>query len=65
MTTLGKKEIKELKEQYKKHASIFNSNLKIIKLQLNSQELKHLMIKYNARGDSHLAKILMLRGIEL
>lgn len=55
----------ELKAKYRKQATIYNRNLKFIKLQLNSESLKKLMIKYNANGDSHLAKILMLRGVEL
>ena len=55
----------ELKEQYRKQATIYNKNLKFIKLQLNSESIKNLMIRYKANCDSHLAKILMLKGVEL
>ena len=55
----------ELKMQYKVQAAIFNRNLKVIKTQLNSKNITDLKNKYNATSDSHLAKILMLRNIQL
>ena len=45
--------------------SVFNQNLKHIKRELNSWELAALKKEYNAEDDSHLAKILSIRGIKL
>jgi hypothetical protein len=55
----------EIKLVYQQQTAIYNRNLKKIKLQLNSETLFNLKNYYNATSDSHLAKILMLRGIEL
>jgi hypothetical protein len=55
----------EIKLVYQQQTAIYNRNLKKIKLQLNSETLFSLKNHYNATSDSHLAKILMLRGIEL
>ena len=57
------------KSEYTMMATIYNQNLKKIRLQLNRQELAELKQKYNVEsgrfGDSHLAKKLMLKGIQL
>lgn len=50
---------------YKELATIYNRNLKAIKLQLSRQSLADLKAKYNVIEDSHLAKKLMLNGITL
>ena len=55
----------EIKLIYQQQTAIYNRNLKKIKLQLNSETLFNLKNYYNATSDSHLAKILMLRGVEL
>lgn len=55
----------ELKQQYVKQATIYNKNLKYIKRQLNSKQLFDLKKEYNCSEDGQLAKVLMLRGIEL
>jgi hypothetical protein len=54
-----------LKLEYQKQATIYNKNLKAIKRQLNSTQLFDLKKLYNCSEDSQLAKITMLRGIEL
>ena len=54
-----------LKEQYANQALIYNRNLKAIKRQLNSKQLIDLKKLYNCSEDSQLAKVTMLRGIEL
>lgn len=59
MTTL------QAKTEYTKMATIFNKNLKYIKTQFSSETIESMKKKYNATTDSHLAKILMLRGVEL
>lgn len=54
-----------LKLEYQKQAAIYNKNLKAIKRQLNSTQLFDLKKLYNCSEDNQLAKITMLRGIEL
>lgn len=54
-----------LKQQYTELAKIYNKNLKAIRRQLNSKQLFDLKKEYNCTEDSQLAKVLMLRGIEL
>jgi hypothetical protein len=54
-----------LKQQYLNQALIYNRNLKAIKRQLNSKQLFDLKKEFNYSDDSHLAKITMLRGIQL
>jgi hypothetical protein len=54
-----------LKEQYANQALIYNRNLKAIKRQLNSKQLIDLKKLYNCSEDSQLAKVTMLRGIQL
>jgi hypothetical protein len=54
-----------LKEQYYNQALIYNRNLKAIKRQLNSKQLFDLKKEYNCTEDSQLAKVTMLRGIQL
>jgi len=54
-----------LKQQYLNQALIYNRNLKAIKRQLNSKQLFDLKKEFNCSDDSHLAKITMLRGIQL
>jgi len=53
------------KQTYTEMAGIYNRNLKAIKLQLNRQALAALKLEHNVTEDSHLAKKLMLKGIEL
>ena len=61
-----KKEIMTtLKLEYQKQATIYNKNLKAIKRQLNSKQLFDLKKLYNCSDDNQLAKITMLRGIQL
>jgi len=55
----------ELKLAYRQQTGIYNRNLKTIKIQLNSEKIANLKNTYNATSDNHLAKILMLKGIEL
>jgi hypothetical protein len=52
-------------QEYKNQALIYNRNLKAIKRQLNSKQLFDLKKEFNCSDDSHLAKITMLRGIQL
>jgi|Laugresp1bdmlbsn_1035097.scaffolds.fasta_scaffold02382_6 hypothetical protein len=54
-----------LKLEYQKQATIYNKNLKAIKRQLNSKQLFDLKKLYNCSDDNQLAKITMLRGIQL
>lgn len=44
---------------------LFNSNLSYIRKQMNFTTYKEMVSKYSAESDSHLAKILSLRGIKL
>jgi hypothetical protein len=55
----------EAKTIFREKARMFNSNLIYIRRQANRQELILLKEQYQASDDSHLAKILMLRGIQL
>lgn len=57
--------MENLKLEYQKQATIYNKNLKTIKMQLNSKQLFDLKKLYNCYDDNQLAKITMLRGIEL
>jgi hypothetical protein len=36
-----------------------------LKRQANKQEIENLLLQYNCQDDKHLAKKLMLRGIQL
>lgn len=55
----------EAKKIYREKARVYNSNLIYIRRQANRQELAIFMNEYRASDDNHLAKILMLRGIQL
>ena len=55
----------EAKTIYRQKARVYNSNLIYIRKQANRQVLAMLMNEYSAIDDNHLAKILMLRGIQL
>ncbi len=61
MTTLTQ----EIKDQYRAMAGIYNRNLKAIKIQLSRQEVARLKAEYKTTCDNQLAKILMLKGIQL
>jgi len=57
------------KQAYSELAATFNKNLSAIRIQMNSKQVADLKAQYNVEsgrmGDSHLAKILTLRGIAL
>jgi len=55
----------KLKLAYQQQATIYNRNLRVIKTQLNSKQLFELMNLYNCTEDRQLAKVTMLRGIQL
>lgn len=55
----------DLKAEYTKQATIYNMNLNAIRRQLNSSRLAELKKEFNCTEDTHLAKITMLRGIQL
>ena len=56
---------KEMLVKFNEMAKIFNNNLKKIKRELNSLQIAEMYKKYQPEDDGHLAKILMLRGVEL
>ncbi len=55
----------QLKQEYNKQALLYNKNLKVIKTQLNQKQIAELKKEYNCTEDGNLAKITMLRGIQL
>ena len=54
-----------LKLEYQNQALVYNRNLKVIKTQLNSNKIAELKKQFNCSDDNHLAKITMLKGINL
>ena len=55
----------EIKAEYSRMAGIYNRNLSYLRRQASRQEFNSLMQKWDATCDTHLAKKLMLNGIQL
>ena len=55
----------EAKAIYTAQAAIYNRNMVYLRRQANKQEIENLLLQYNCEDDNHLAKKLMLRGIQL
>jgi hypothetical protein len=55
----------EAKAIYTEQAAIYNCNMVYLRRQANKQEIENLLLQYNCQDDKHLAKKLMLRGIQL
>lgn len=55
----------EAKAAYTAQATIYNRNMIYLRRQANRQEVANLLSQYNCQDDKHLAKKLMLRGIQL
>ena len=55
----------EAKAIYTAQAAIYNRNMVYLRRQANKQEIENLLFQYNCQDDKHLAKKLMLKGIQL
>jgi len=55
----------EAKAIYTAQVAIYNRNMVYLRRQANKQEIENLLLQYNCQDDKHLAKKLMLRGIQL